>query len=88
MRLDSFCCPFALPIMADESKRKIYEILSMEGEKTVSELTVMLGLRQPTVTHHLRQMQEAGLLDFRKEGRKVYYFVKMMCPEGGECFGN
>lgn len=83
----SFCCPLAMPQMADESKRKIYEILSMAGEKTVSELTLMLKLRQPTVTHHLREMEKEGLLGSRKEGRKVYYFVRMGCPEGGVCFG-
>lgn len=83
----SFCCPLAMPQMADPSKRKIYEFLSMAGEKTVSELTLMMGLRQPTVSYHLKQMAKEGLLNSRKEGRKVFYSVKMACPEGGVCFG-
>lgn len=83
----SFCCPLAMPQMNDPSKRKLYEVLSMSGEKTVSELTGMMKLKQPTVTHHLREMEKEGLLGSRKEGRKVYYFVKMSCPEGGGCFG-
>ncbi len=87
MKQDDFCCPFALPMMAEESKRKIFEILFLEGEKSVSELTERLGLRQPTVTHHLRQMEGGGLLGSRREGRKVFYFVRMGCPEGGSCFG-
>jgi len=82
----SFCCPLAMPQMADPSKRKIYEFLSMAGEKTVSELTAMLGLRQPTVSYHLKQMERKGLLASKKEGRNVYYSVKVECPEGGECF--
>lgn len=77
-----------MPQMADESKRKLFEILSMTGEKIVSELTLTLKLKQPTVTHHLREMVKEGLLKSRKEGRKVYYSVKMECPEGGGCFGN
>lgn len=81
-----FCCPLAMPQMADPSKRKIYEVLSMAGEKTVSELTVVMKLKQPTVTHHLREMEKEGLLASRKDGRKVYYSVKMSCPEGGTCF--
>lgn len=76
-----------MPQMADPSKRKIFEFLSMVGEKTVSELTLMLGLKQPTVSYHLKQMEKEGLLAGRKEGRKVYYSVKMSCPEGGVCFG-
>lgn len=87
MTTGDFCCPFALPLMADESKRKIFEILFLGGEKTVSEITAGLGLKQPTVTYHLKQMEEAGILGSRKEGRKVFYFVKVGCPEGGECFG-
>ncbi len=83
----SFCCPLAMPQMADESKRKIYEFLSMAGEKTVSELTLMLKLKQPTVSYHLKQMEKEGLLKSKKEGRKVVYSVKMEGPEGGECFG-
>ncbi len=83
----SFCCPLAMPQMADESKRKIYEFLSMAGEKTVSELTLMLKLKQPTVSYHLKQMEKEGLLKSKKEGRKVFYSVKMECPEGGVCFG-
>ncbi len=82
-----FCCPLAMPQMADPSKRKIYEFLSMAGEKTVSELTLMLGLKQPTVSYHLKQMEREGLLESKKEGRKVFYSVKMECPEGGVCFG-
>lgn len=82
-----FCCPLAMPQMADPSKRKLFEVLSMAGEKTVSELTVVMKLKQPTVTHHLREMEEEGLLLSRKEGRKVFYSIKMECPEGGGCFG-
>jgi len=81
-----FCCPLAMPQMSDPSRRKIYEVLSMAGEKIVGELTAIMKLRQPTVSYHLKQMEKEGLLASRKEGRKVYYSVKMSCPEGGVCF--
>ena len=84
--MNSFCCPLASPNMADPSKRKIYEFLSMVGEKTVTEITKMLGLRQPTVSYHLKKMQDQGLLAKRKKGRNVYFSVKMICPENGACF--
>lgn len=76
-----------MPQMNDPSKRKIYEYLSMAGEKTVTELTVMMKLKQPTVSYHLKQMEKEGLLGSRKDGRKVYYSIKISCPEGGTCFG-
>ncbi len=76
-----------MPQMADPSRRKIYEYLSTHGEKTVGEITHYMKLRQPTVSYHLKEMKKEGLLTSRKEGREVYYSVKMLCPEGGGCFG-
>ncbi len=84
---DSFCCPLAMPQMSDPSRRKIYEYLSTRGEKTVAEITRIMKLRQPTVSYHLAEMKKEGLLASRKQGREVYYRVKMLCPEGGGCFG-
>lgn len=84
---EGFCCPLAIPQMADPSRRKIYEYLSIHGEKTVTKITHYVKLRQPTVSYHLRQMKKEGLLSSHKEGREVFYRVKMLCPEGGGCFG-
>jgi len=82
----NICCPFALPQMADPSRRKIYEYLTLYGEKTVNEITQFIKLRQPTVSYHLQQMKKEGILTSRKQGREVYYRIKAQCPEGGECF--
>ncbi|HUV71719.1 MAG TPA: metalloregulator ArsR/SmtB family transcription factor [Clostridia bacterium] len=83
----NICCPFAVPQMADPSRRQIYEYLATGGEKTVGGITRFIKLRQPTVSYHLKEMKKEGLLTSRKEGREVYYRVKMKCPEGGACFG-
>lgn len=73
--------------MADSSRRKIYEFLALGGQKTVSEITKILKLKQPTISYHLKTMEKEGLLSVKKKGREVYYQVKMLCPEGGACFG-
>ncbi len=83
----NICCPFAVPQMADPSRRKIYEYLATHGEKTVSEITQYMKLRQPTVSYHLKEMKKEGLVSSRREGKRVYHAVKMLCPEGGGCFG-
>jgi len=83
----SFCCPLAMPQMEDPSRRKIYEYLSQEGEKTVAEITGKIKLRQPTVSYHLKVMKKEGLLASRKVGRAVFYRIQMVCLEGGSCFG-
>lgn len=79
-------CPFAVPQMADPSRRKIYEYLTLHGEKTVGEITQYMKLRQPTVSYHLKEMKKEGILTSRRQGREVFYSVKLRCPEGGTCF--
>ncbi|GAA2446519.1 metalloregulator ArsR/SmtB family transcription factor [Agromyces soli] len=46
-----------------------------DGRSTVTRLADELGLRQPTITHHARLLVEAGVLDRRPEGRRVWYSV-------------
>jgi ArsR family transcriptional regulator len=44
-----------------------------DGEACVCDLTAPLGLSQPTVSHHLRILTEAGLLEREKRGVWAYY---------------
>jgi DNA-binding transcriptional ArsR family regulator len=74
--------------MSDLSRRKIFEFLYLEGDKTVGEITKKLKLKQPTVSYHLKMMEKEGLLKAKKKGREVYYQIKLTCPEGGVCFGS
>ncbi|WP_066376195.1 MULTISPECIES: helix-turn-helix transcriptional regulator [unclassified Anabaena] len=43
------------------------------GEACVCELTEPLGLSQPTVSHHLKVLYEAGLLAKERRGTWIYY---------------
>lgn len=38
----------------------------------VCDFEKMLGLRQPTITHHVRRLREAGLIETQKIGRWLY----------------
>lgn len=44
-----------------------------EGEACVCQLTEPLGLSQPTVSHHLKVLYGAGLLERERRGAWVYY---------------
>lgn len=48
---------------------------SADGRATVGQLTEALGLRQPTVTHHVRILVEDGLLEREPEGKFVWLSV-------------
>ncbi|WKD58398.1 HTH-type transcriptional regulator NmtR [Corynebacterium capitovis DSM 44611] len=47
------------------------------GPVTVNELTDKLGLSQPTVSHHLKKLTEAGLLTREQRGRSVVHTVRV-----------
>ncbi|MGP6174093.1 ArsR/SmtB family transcription factor [Corynebacterium sp. A21] len=46
------------------------------GPVSVNELTELMGLSQPTISHHLKKMTEAGLLERIPEGRMVKHRVR------------
>jgi ArsR family transcriptional regulator, arsenate/arsenite/antimonite-responsive transcriptional repressor len=45
------------------------------GEACVCDLTTPLGLSQPTVSHHMKQLAEAGLVTREQRGKWAYYRV-------------
>jgi ArsR family transcriptional regulator len=47
-----------------------------DGEVCVCELTPAFDLSQPTVSHHLKLLRQAGLVDSERRGTWVYYRVR------------
>lgn len=64
-----------LTVLGDATRGAIARLLLEAPDRalTVGRLTAALGLRQPTVSHHLRVLHEAGLLERRPQGREVWY---------------
>ncbi len=73
-----------LKALADSTRRRIIELLKSRGccscdlvkaedpGLCVCDLQEQLGLTQPTITHHVQVLQEAGLISTRKIGRWLY----------------
>lgn len=61
-----------LKALADPARLRLVA-LCRQGECSVSELASAIGLSQPRVSQHLRQLCEAGLLDRFRDGRRVFY---------------
>jgi len=40
---------------------------------SVNEIVEKIGLSQPTISHHLAILREAGLMDIREEGKQTFY---------------
>jgi ArsR family transcriptional regulator len=45
------------------------------GEVCVCELTPAFDLSQPTISHHLKLLRQAGLIDCERRGTWVYYWA-------------
>lgn len=45
------------------------------GECCVCEIAPFFEISQPTISHHLKTLREAGLLDCERRGTWVYYWV-------------
>ena len=58
--------------LSDPSRVKIIKMLGKK-ELCVCEITAILGLAQPTVSKHLKVLEEAELVQSRKEGLWVNY---------------
>jgi ArsR family transcriptional regulator len=43
------------------------------GEKNVTELQKILGLRQPTLSQQLSRLRYEGLVEFRRDGKSIHY---------------
>ena len=72
-----------LKALADPVRLRLMSmVLSHEGgEACVCDLTPAFDLSQPTISHHLKVLHEAGLVDREKRGTWVYYQAKPQAME-------
>jgi len=61
-----------LKAAGDETRVRLLALLA-DGERTVKELTEILGQSQPRISRHLKVLAEAGLVARNPEGSWVYY---------------
>lgn len=57
---------------ADETRLRILNLLA-HGDLCVSCMTKVLNISQPKASRHLAQLRYTGLVEFRREGVKVFY---------------
>lgn len=70
-------CQKALVALGDETRQLII-IALIEGDCNgirVGEITKKTHLSRPAVSHHLRILKDAGIIDMRREGTRNYYYV-------------
>jgi ArsR family transcriptional regulator len=65
----------AFKVLADPARLRLLSLIAAAGEVCACELVAPLGRSQPTVSHHLKVLHDAGLLDREKRGSWVWYRV-------------
>ncbi len=67
----------ALKVVADPTRLRLLSLLATSGDGAVCacDLVEPVGKSQPTVSHHLKILREAGLVTSEKRGTNVWYAV-------------
>jgi len=58
--------------LADATRRKIFEAISEKKEMVCGELVALRGVTPATVSHHLKILSDAGLIECRRRGQFVH----------------
>ncbi len=59
-------------LISDATRLKILWLLC-HNEMCVNNIAVSVNMSSPAVSHHLRLLKQAGLLESRREGKEMYY---------------
>ena len=68
----------ALKVLADPTRLRLVSLIAAQdpAEACVCNLTEPLGLSQPTVSHHLKVLTEAGIVDREQRGRWAFFRLR------------
>lgn len=74
---DALVLAGALKVLADPARLRLLSLIrfAQGGRATTGALADELGLTQPTVTHHLGALFEAGFVERERDGRQTWYWV-------------
>ena len=65
-----------LKVLADGTRLRILDLLAEQREPIcVCDITAQFDQLQPTISHHLRLLRQAGLVDCERRGTWAYYWA-------------
>ncbi|MBC3786984.1 ArsR/SmtB family transcription factor [Spirosoma utsteinense] len=66
---------YVLKAVAHPLRIKIIQMLNENTELNVSSIYKNLNAEQSLISHHLINMRDKGILDIRRSGKNIYYFL-------------
>ena len=64
-----------LSVLSESVRFKILSLISSKGELTAKDILSEFDFTQPTLSHHMSCLTEAGLVNVERRGRFAYYSV-------------
>jgi ArsR family transcriptional regulator len=62
-----------MKVLADPARLRLLSLIASAGEACACDLVDPVGVSQPTVSHHLKVLTEAGLVEREQRGRWAFY---------------
>ena len=59
-------------VLADQTRQEIMKVCCCQ-KLTVTEIVAKVNLTQPTISHHLKVLRDAGLVMAHRKGKEIYY---------------
>jgi arsenate reductase len=81
--MDGTVAARSIRLLTDPTRLRILGLIqeSPDGRALVGRLATELGLRQPTVSHHVKALLDEGVLERSPEGRQVWYSIAPSAAE-------
>ena len=68
----------AFKALGDPVRLQLVDVLRKHaGQVCVCELVPLFDISQPTLSHHLKKLREAGIVDSERRGLWAYYYVNL-----------
>jgi ArsR family transcriptional regulator len=66
-----------LKALSDPTRLRLFSLVASAPQMCACDLTEPLGVSQPTVSHHLKVLTTAGLLEREQRGKWVYFSASL-----------
>ncbi len=61
--------------LSDLTRAKVIFALT-QGEQSVNEIATIVGASPSSVSHHLRRLRDAGLVEYHRHGNQIFYSIE------------
>lgn len=74
--MDSATAILLFSALAQETRLAVFQALARDGETTAGDLALSLGIPPSTLSFHLKDLRVAGLIQSRRQGRRLLYRIR------------